>query len=97
MDLNRVILGPIQTEKSERLKEARTYTMRVHPKATKVDVRVALRQFYGLEIESVRVMRVRPKLRVVGAGKSITKRHGAKKALVTLPPKSKPLDFAKFL
>lgn len=96
MDLKRVIVGPIQTEKSERAKEARTYTLRIHPHATKVDVRGAIKHFYGIEVKSVRVMRVRPKYRAIGAGRSITKRHGAKKALITLAAKSKPIDFAKF-
>jgi large subunit ribosomal protein L23 len=98
MDLTRVIVGPIVTEKSERLKAGarHTYTMQVHPDATKVDVKGALRRFYDIEVEKVRVMRVRSKRRALAAGSMMEKRHSMKKAMVTLKPKSKPLDLASF-
>ncbi len=96
MDLTRVIVGSLVTEKAERLKADRTYSLRVNNNATKIDVKNALKRFYDLDVTSVRVMRVRSKSRLVGAGKTLTKRHAHKKVLVTLAPKSKALDLAQF-
>jgi large subunit ribosomal protein L23 len=96
MDLTRVIVGQIVTEKTERLKGDRAYTVQVSPDATKVDIDRALRTYFGVEPVSVRVIRVRPKARLVGPNKIFTKRHRSKKAIVTLSKDSKPLDIANF-
>ena len=99
MDLSRVIIGPVVTEKAERLKAAEgrhTYTVRIAPSATKIDVKNALRLFYDVEVRSVRVLKTQAKRRDLGAGKMMEKRHASKKALVTLKEKSKPLDLAAF-
>ena len=69
MDLSRVIVGPVNTEKSERLKTVnRTYTIQVAPNATKVDVVNALDKYYDVEATSVRTMRTPSKTRRVGRG-----------------------------
>ena len=96
MDLSRIILGPLVTEKAERGKEARTYTLRVVPSATKIDVKNALKRFYDIDVLSVRVLKIHPKDRLMGNGKVIRKRKAAKKMLVTLGEKSKPLDLIQF-
>jgi large subunit ribosomal protein L23 len=103
MDLSRVIVGPVVTEKAERLKagsgakdSTHTYTLRVAPTATKIDVKNALKLFYDVDVVSVRVMKTQAKSRDLGAGKSMEKRHSYKKALVTLGKKSKALDIAAF-
>lgn len=97
MELSRVIVGPVVTEKAERLKGVnRTYTIRVAPDATKIDVINALKKYYDVDALSVRVMRVPSKKRLVGRGKVLTKRHPVKKMMVTLSAKSKPLDIASF-
>lgn len=94
MDLSRVILGPIVTEKSERLKNERTYTLRVHSQATKVEVKAALRKFFDSDVTNVRVSRVRPKSRRMGQNRLMVKRDSYKKVMVTLA--SKALDLAAF-
>ena len=99
MDLAHVILGPIVTEKAERLKadaDHRTYSMRVANEATKIDVKNALKRFYDLDVRRVRVMWVRPKSTPFGKGQMREKRHAHKKALVTATEKSKVLDLASF-
>jgi large subunit ribosomal protein L23 len=95
MELTRVILGPVVTEKSELLKQERTYALKVDPAATKVDVKNALRTYFGVEAGSVRVMRVGSKTRAIGV-RTITKRKPFKKVFVTLTKDSKSLDLAKF-
>ena len=93
MDLSHTIIGQVVTEKAERLKGEKTYTLRVHPDATKVDIKNALRRFYDIDATAVRMMRTRPKTRKMpGRGGEMEKRHRTKKALVTLAPKSKALD-----
>jgi len=95
MELTSVILGQLVTEKTERLKEGRTYTLRVAPHATKVDVQNALKKFFDVEPTSVRVLRVGAKSRALGTS-SMVKRKPYKKALVTLSKNSKALDLAQF-
>ncbi len=99
MDLSSIILGPVVTEKAERLKASgprHTHTMRVHPAATKIEIKKALEQFYEVSVEQVRIQHVRPKTRKTQDGKTMEKRHASKKALVTLSKKSKALDLASF-
>ena len=97
MDLSRIILGPIVTEKSERLKAAgKTYTIRVAPAATKIEVIKALKEFYDVDVASVRVMRTRGKTRLMNQGRVMEKRHPIKKVMVTLAKDAKALDLAAF-
>ena len=98
MDLASVIIGPVVTEKSERLKTAKVhiYTLRVAPSATKLDVKNALRVFYNANARKVRIIHTQPKTRLIGSGGTMEKRHAFKKALVTLDKDSKPLDLAAF-
>lgn len=98
MELTRVIVGPIVTEKAERLKAGATriYTLRVAPDATKVDIKNALRAHFNVEVSSVRMVRVQAKTRLIGNGGTMQKRRSFKKALVTLTKDSKPLDIASF-
>lgn len=105
MDLSRVIIGPVVTEKAERLKAgttsksgggSHTYTLRVAPWATKIDVKNALKLFYDVEAGSVRMITTQGKTRLISAGQAMEKRHAFKKALVTLAAKSKALDVSAF-
>ena len=96
MDLTQVILGEVTTEKAERLKAQRKHMLRINERATKVDVNNALRKYYGVEPESVRIVNVRAKHRLVGRGNAVRKRQPVKRAIVTLSAKSKVLDLANF-
>ncbi len=96
MDLSRIIIGQVMTEKAERQKAVRSVTLRVDPAATKVDVKNALKRYFDVEATSVRVQRVGGKSRELGAGRQMQKRAPYKKMTVTLHPKSKQLDLAQF-
>lgn len=96
MNLTSVIVGEVVTEKAERLKLQKVYTLKVDPRATKIDVKHALRKYYNVEPEKVGIIKVKPKRRTVGRGKSVEKRHRAKHALVKLSEKSKALDLSTF-
>ncbi len=96
MELSRVIIGQVMTEKAEALKGAKTFTLHVTQDATKVDVKNALKKYYDVEAVSVRMMRTRPKTRQMGGRGMMEKRHRMKKAIITLSKKSKTLDLATF-
>ncbi len=96
MELSKVILGPVVTEKAERQKAQNTYTLRVSGQATKIDVKNALRKYYDVDVESVRALRTVAKTRVIGPGKTMEKRHSHKHMIVRLTKKSKNLDLAAF-
>jgi len=96
MNLSSLIIGPVVTEKAEKLKLAHTYVLEVKPEATKIDIRNALRKYYDAEVQSIRVLRTRPKTRALGAGKFLEKRARTKRMIVTLTKKSKALDLSSF-
>ncbi len=96
MLLSSVIIGPVVTEKAERLKTLGTYTIKVHNQATKVDVKNALRKFYDVEVASIRVLRARPESRTGQRGEEIEKRHRSKRMIIRLGKKSKALDLMHF-
>jgi large subunit ribosomal protein L23 len=96
MHLSSIIIGPVVTEKAERLKTMGTYTIRVHPVATKVDVKNALRKYYDVEVASIRTLRTRPKTRTGQKGGTIEKRHRSKRMIIRLAKKSKALDLMHF-
>ncbi len=99
MDLARVIIGPVVTEKAERLKTGQAthmHTLWIVPAATKIEVKNALKRYYGVDVASVRVMRTRAKTRMLGRGIEMEKRHAGKKVIVTLAKDSKQLDLAAF-
>ncbi len=81
-----VIIAPVVTEKSLRLaRELNKYTFRVALDATKVDIRRAVEQIFGVKVTKVNTMRVKPKRRRLGLlpeGKT----PQWKKAIVTLAP-----------
>jgi len=96
MNLTRVILGEVATEKSERMKAKKIHVLRINSQATKVDVCSAMRRHYGVEPIAVRIVKVRPKKRLIARGRSVQKRNPSKRALVTLSQKSKAFDITKF-
>ena len=78
-----VIKGPLITEKLDRARERfRQYSFLVDKKATKHDVARAVTSLFKVNVEDVRTLIIRGKIKRVG--KSIGKRPNFKKAIVTL-------------
>ncbi len=99
MNLAHVIIGPVVTEKAERLKAQEgknVYTLWVAPTATKIDIKKALLRHYDVTAASVRVTKTQPKTRLLGAGVVMEKRHPGRKVMVTLAKNSKALDLTSF-
>jgi large subunit ribosomal protein L23 len=83
-----VILGSILSEKSVRLSEAKVYTMKVATKATKEDVRRALKDVFGVDAMEINTAITRGKIvrraRQKGGSPVDVKRSNVKKAFVQL-------------
>jgi len=87
-----VILKPVVTEKSMQALEEQKYTFFVHPDATKVQVREAVeKMFDGVKVAKVNTMNYQGKMKRRGYTKGRT--SAKKKAVVTLKPESKPIEF----
>lgn len=77
------IVEPIVTEKSQdRYATAMEYTFRVHPRASKPEIRQAIEKLFEVTVTSVRTMQVPGKLRT--RGRTVGRRARWKKAIVTL-------------
>jgi large subunit ribosomal protein L23 len=86
-ELYRAVIKPLVTEKSSAMYESRKiYTFRVHPDATKPEIRDAIEHLFGVTVASVRTMQMRAKERRAGGlGRGTSGRRARwKKAIVTL-------------
>ena len=84
MNARTVIIRPVISEKSYALLAANKYTFRVHGNANKTQVRQAVEEVFGVRVEGVRTVNVKPKPKRRGAhnGRS----RAWKKAVITLHP-----------
>jgi len=80
-----VIVRPLMTEKSMRLKEERNaVTFQVAPGANKVEIRQAVEAIFNVKVTDVRTATVQGKLKRMGRFQG--RRPSWKKAIVTLAP-----------
>jgi large subunit ribosomal protein L23 len=79
---NEVLLAPVVSEKSYSLITDRKYTFKVHKDAHKTQVRQAVEELFGVNVQGVNIVKVRskPKRRGLTRGR----RPGWKKAIVQL-------------
>lgn len=82
------IIRPVVTEKAIRMNDSFTYSFYVNQKATKIDVKEAVKELYGQEVGNV-TMSYRPKKTRGGRGRVATKRQRMKVARVTLKGRAK--------
>ncbi len=81
---------PIITEKSMGAVDERKYTFAVDKNIAKPDIKAAIEEIYGVEIESIRTSNVKPKPKTVGRYSGF--RSGYKKAIVKLTKDSKTIE-----
>ncbi|MBN2220932.1 MAG: 50S ribosomal protein L23 [Vallitaleaceae bacterium] len=87
-----VLLKPIITEKSMDAMSDKKYTFKVHPDATKVQIKEAVeKMFAGTKVKQVNTMNLDGKTKRRGA--STGKTAKVKKAIVTLTEESKEIEF----
>lgn len=79
---NQVLIAPVVSEKSYSLITDRKYTFRVHPNAHKTQIRQAVEELFDVEVESVNIVKVKPKPK--RRGMIVGRRPGWKKAIVKL-------------
>jgi large subunit ribosomal protein L23 len=83
MEIDSILQRPIITEKSTvHLGDDRTYAFEVGMAANKIEIAKAINQFYDVEVDQVRTMVVRGKIKRFG--RRFGKRRNWKKAYVTL-------------
>jgi len=81
--LHDIVIKPLVTEKSSAAYQMRKeYAFRVHPTATKGEIRDALQKLFGVTVTAVRTMQVRR--HEVVRGRTRGKTAAWKKAIVTL-------------
>ena len=86
-----IIIRPIITERSMSEAENKKYAFQVAPDANKIEIRRAVEEIFGVEVESVNTLNVRGKKKRMGV--HIGRRPDTKKAVVRLTRKSKAIEF----
>ncbi len=86
-----VIIRPVLTEKSYAGIEKKRYTFVVAKSANKTEIKKAVEEVFGVQVESVNTMNVRGKLKRMGKNQGYTPAY--KKAIVQLKADSKSIEF----
>lgn len=86
-----IIIKPIITEASMQAAQERKYTFRVAKDANKIEIKKACEELFGIEVAKVNTMPVRGQLRRQGMSEGRT--ASWKKAIVTITPDSKTVEF----
>ncbi len=87
------LIRPVVTEKATGQSAKLTYTFWVNRKATKIDIKLAMKEIYGVDVASVRVA-ISPSKKKAIRKSVIDKRSAMKKAFITLKG-GKKLDVHK--
>lgn len=86
-----IIIRPIITEKSMMGIQNKRYTFRVAMDATKIEIAQAVETLFGVKVAKVNTLHVKGRARRVGKYSGYTSNW--KKAIVTLKPDSKSIEF----
>ena len=86
-----IILKPVITENSMAGIADKKYTFKVATDATKIDIAKAVEELFGVKVAKVNTMNVRGRFRRQGLHGGYTAK--SKKAIVTLTPDSKEIEF----
>jgi large subunit ribosomal protein L23 len=92
-----IIIRPVITEKSNRLMEDHgKYTFEVSLDASKLEIKNAIQELFGVKVKKVNTMIVKPKKkRVLGRIRQYGRTKKWKKAIVTLEP-GESIDLLSF-
>ena len=86
-----IIIKPVITEKSMDGLQVGKYTFKVAKDATKPEIKKAVEQLFGVEVDKVTTMNIRAKAKRLGRYEGKT--AAWKKAIVTLTADSKAIEF----
>jgi large subunit ribosomal protein L23 len=84
MDARDVILAPVVSEKSYALLDTGAYTFKIHPDATKVQVRQAVEEIFEVKVAKVTTANRKGKRKRNRRTFTYGKRPDTKRAIVTL-------------
>jgi len=87
MTIERVIIEPVVTEKTNIMRERHQYTFRVDARANKFQIMQAVAKQFGVHPLRCNVITVRPKPKRLRNREGLT--SSWKKAIITLPPEEK--------
>lgn len=94
MRLYTILKRPIVTEKTANMQIGKPrYAFEVATDATKIDVKMAVKELYGVEVEQVNMLYTREKFKFGKNRGMQTRRREVKKAYITLKNASDVLDF----
>jgi large subunit ribosomal protein L23 len=83
-DASQILLRPVVSEKSYRLMEDGVYIFVVAPDATRIEVRLAVEQAFGVRVTNVNTLNRKGKLRRNRRTNTVGKRPDTKRAIVSL-------------
>lgn len=86
-----IIKRPVITERSADLMSEKVYTFEVDVRANKTQIKDAIEEIFGVKVSKVNTMNYKGKSKRFGRYTGFTARR--KKAVVTLTPDSKELEF----
>ncbi len=84
MAYENILISPILSEKSNELREQGKYVFKVDPRASKIEIKEAVRKLFDVKVVDCTVMNVRGKLKRVRGRPGMT--SSWKKAIVRLAP-----------
>jgi len=90
-----VIIKPVISERSMDDVQERKYTFKVAKTANKTQVKQAIEEIFGVEVEKVNIMNCKGKLKRMGRTSGMT--ASSKKAIVKLTADSKEIEFFQSL
>lgn len=84
MNTHQVFLSAVNTEKSVTGQEKNQQIFYVHANATKIDIKKAFKEIWGVEVKTVNIIQTRKKMRVAGKKGPQIKRLPKKKAVISI-------------
>ncbi|MCI8553503.1 MAG: 50S ribosomal protein L23 [Clostridiales bacterium] len=91
MNARDIILAPVITEKSVQALAEKKYTFRVARGANKIEIAKAAEEVFGVKVAKVNTISMKGTLRRQGRSEGYT--SDWKKAIITLTPDSKTIEF----
>lgn len=91
MNARDIILAPVITEKAVAMLPTKKYTFRVANSANKIEIAKAVEEIFGVKVDKVNTISMKGHLRRMGRNQGYT--SDWKKAVVTLKPDSKTIEF----
>ena len=91
MNARDIILAPVVTEKAVSVLPEKKYTFKVARGANKIEIAKAIEEIFGVKVLKVNTVSMKGSLRRMGRNEGYT--SDWKKAIVTLTPASKTIEF----